>query len=242
VNLRILEAIGAPPTVVLTEEDWAREKLEVIDADIVVDALFGTGLTKPVTGLLRNVIVNLFDDFPVSDDRCDRCSSGLSADNTELIGPAVPADVTVTFTALKLCLALPPSHQYAGDVIVADIGNPERLLEEEQYQLNLITTDLFPAVQHLRPQDSNKGSYGKILVIGGSRGKSGAAAMAGQAALRSGGGLVTVATPASILPIIAATLPELMTESLQENSEGTVAKQSVAKLLEGKTVLLSGRV
>jgi NAD(P)H-hydrate epimerase len=88
--------------------------------------------------------------------------------------------------------------------------------------------------------DSNKGTYGRVLIIGGSRGKTGAAAMAGQAALRSGAGLVTVAVPQSVLPIIAASMPELMTEPLQETTQGTLANQSVSQLVKDKTVVAIG--
>src|SRR2546423_5476564 len=89
----------------------------------------------------------------------------------------------------------------------------------------------------MRVPDSNKGTYGKVLIIGGSRGKTGAAAMAGQAALRAGAGLVTVATAESVLPIIAISMPELMTEALAETSQGTIANQSVSALMNDKTVV-----
>jgi NAD(P)H-hydrate epimerase len=127
----------------------------------------------------------------------------------------------------------PPAHENAGEVIVADIGNPTQLVESEKHRLNLIHPQDLPH----RAEDSNKGTYGKVLIIGGSRGKSGAAAMAGQAALRSGAGLVTVATAVSVLPVIAETMPELMTEALAETSEGTIANQSISNLLGGKTIL-----
>src|SRR5262249_46027882 len=148
--------------------------------------------------------------------------SGLAANSSHLIGPAVDADFTVTFTALKPCLVLPESSRFAGDVIVSDIGNPEELLESGELNMHLIEESLFPAARHVRGEDTNKGDFGKILVIGGSRGKSGAAAMSGQAALRSGAGLVTVATAASALPMVAASMAELMTESLNETSDGTI--------------------
>jgi ADP-dependent NAD(P)H-hydrate dehydratase / NAD(P)H-hydrate epimerase len=240
VNLDILRKIGSPPTVILTEEEWSQEKLEVLDADLIIDALLGTGLSKPVSGLYAGVIDTLSDDFPRATIVSIDVPSGLPADSNALIGPAVQADVTVTFTALKLCLTLPPAHRYAGDVIVSDIGNPAQLLEGEQFKLSLITEETFPGAHHQRAEESNKGDYGKILIIGGSRGKSGAAAMAGQAALRSGAGLVTVATTESVLPMIAASMPELMTEPLQETAAGTIARQSIAKLTDGKTLLAIG--
>src|SRR5262249_52440317 len=104
------------------------------------------------------------------------------------------------------------------------------------HRLHLIEPHELP----VRVSDSNKGTYGRVLIIGGSRGKTGAAAMAGQAALRAGAGLVTVATPQSVLPVIAVSMPELMTEGLAETSEGTVSNQSIAELLKNKTVVAIG--
>jgi NAD(P)H-hydrate epimerase len=134
----------------------------------------------------------------------------------------------------------PPAHKYAGDVIVADIGNPERLVQAPEHSLNLITPDDFPAVLHRRREDTHKGDYGKVLIVGGSRGKSGAAAMAGHAALRSGAGLVTVATASGCQALVAASMPELMTEPLEETASGTIANASIAQLFEGKTLMALG--
>ena len=224
-NLNILKALGYPPTVVVNEHDWSEEKLELLDADIVVDALLGTGVKKPVEGLYRTVIESIAEDFP-----------GAAVVAVDVPSPGVQADITVTFSALKPALVFYPDCEDAGDVILADIGNPPELLENENYRLLLIDPHDLPE----RVSDSNKGTYGKVLVIGGSRGKSGAAAMAGQAALRAGAGLVTVATPGSVLPIIAVSMPELMTASLGETSLGTIANQSIAALLKDKTVVAIG--
>jgi len=142
----------------------------------------------------------------------------------------------VTFTALKPSLVLYPECEDAGDVILAEIGNPPELLENENHTLHLIEPHQIPA----RVMDSNKGMYGRVLIIGGSRGKSGAAAMAGQAALRAGAGLVTVATAESVLPIIAVSMPELMTESLAETSDGAITNQSVSDLVKDKTIVAIG--
>jgi NAD(P)H-hydrate epimerase len=142
----------------------------------------------------------------------------------------------VTFTALKPSLVLYPECEDAGDVILADVGNPPQLIENENHNLHLIDPHELP----VRVMDSNKGMYGRVLVIGGSRGKSGAAAMAGQAALRAGAGLVTVATAESVLPIIAVSMPELMTEALAETKSGTIANQPVVHLVKDKTVVAIG--
>jgi NAD(P)H-hydrate epimerase len=224
-NLNILKALGFPPTIVLNEHDWNEEMLELIDADIVVDALLGTGAKRPVEGLYRTVVESIAHDFP---------RAAIVA--IDVPTPGVQADVTVTFSALKPSLVFYPDSEDAGDVIVGEIGNPSELLDNENHKLNLIEPHELPA----RTMDSNKGTYGKVLIIGGSRGKAGAAAMAGQAALRSGAGLVTVATPQSVLPVIAASMPELMTEPLEETSGGTISNQSVIHLTKNKTIVAIG--
>jgi hydroxyethylthiazole kinase-like uncharacterized protein yjeF len=238
-NLDILKAIGYPPTVVLDDDDWNEERLELIDADILVDALLGTGLTKPVTGLYRAVIRSL-QDFTRAMVVSVDVPSGLQTNVARSIGPAVEADLTVTFTALKPCLTLPPVHETAGEIVVANIGNPQELLESSEFKLALTDASQFRAIEFVRESQANKGDFGKVLIIGGSRGKTGAAAMAGQAALRAGAGLVTIATAASVLPIIADFMPELMTEALDETQEGTIAQQGIQRILEGKSVLAVG--
>jgi hydroxyethylthiazole kinase-like uncharacterized protein yjeF len=234
INLDILKSIGHPPIVIADSEEWYKEKVELLEADIIIDALLGTGLTKPVSGLYSEVIESLRDDFPRAEIISIDLPSGLPADGAHPIGPAVEADATVTFTAVKPCLVLSPNQEYAGDVILADIGNPAELLEWPELKTHLIVPEEFEAAIQARSPETNKGDYGKVLVIGGSVGKSGAAAMAGQSALRSGAGLVTVATPASVLPIVAASMPELMTEALPDTNK------AIASLLVGKTVLAIG--
>src|SRR6266704_3458094 len=224
-NMNILKALGYPPTVILDDHEWSEEKLELLDADIVVDALLGTGARKPVEGLYRTVIESLAEDFPRAE---------IVA--VDVPSPGVQAGVCVTFSALKPSLVLYPECEDAGDVILAEIGNPPELIESENHKLYLIEPHELP----LRVPDSNKGTYGKVLIIGGSRGKTGAAAMAGQAALRAGAGLVTVATAQSVLPIVAVSMSELMTVPLAETSEGTIANQSVSALLKDKTVVAIG--
>jgi ADP-dependent NAD(P)H-hydrate dehydratase / NAD(P)H-hydrate epimerase len=224
-NLNILKGLGYPPTVVQNEHDWNEEKLELMDADIVVDALLGTGARKPIEGFYKTIIESVADDFP---------SAVVVA--VDVPSPGLHADITVTFSALKPSLVLYPDSVEAGKVVLAEIGNPAELLENENYNLYLIEPHDLPP----RARDSNKGTYGRVLVMGGSRGKSGAAAMAGQAALRAGAGLVTVAAPESVLPIIAISMPELMTEPLAETPEGTIANQSITALLKDKTVVAIG--
>ena len=224
-NLDMLKGLGYPPTVVLNEHDWMEEKMELLDADIIVDALLGTGARRPVEGFYKMVIESLAEDFPRAD---------IVA--VDVPSPGVQADVTVTFTALKPSLVFYPDCEDAGDVILAEIGCPASLLENENYKLHLVEPHEIPH----RVADSNKGTYGRVLVIAGSRGKTGAAAMAGQAALRSGAGLVTVATAESALAMVAMSMPEIMTEPLAETPEGTIANQSVLDISKDKAVVAIG--
>jgi len=234
INLDILKAIGCAPTLIADIEDWQQEKTVLFDADVVVDALLGTGLTKPATGLYAAVIESLCDDFPRAEIVSIDLPSGLPADSAYPVGPGVKADLTVTFTALKPCLVLFPNQEYAGDVVLADIGNPMELLDSPDLKLNLIAPEEFDSAIVMRPADSNKGDFGKVLVVGGSVGKSGAVAMTGRSALRSGAGLVTVATPESVISIVATSMPELMTAVLADDAK------AIRGLLEGKSVVAIG--
>jgi NAD(P)H-hydrate epimerase len=233
-NYDILKAIGHPPTIILDENEWSKQQGRICNADIIVDGLLGTGVTKPVEGLYKAVIETRFPRAAiVSID----VPSGLVADKAVPAGPSFKADLTVTFSALKPCLVLPPSCERTGDVVVANIGNPRILLESGALKLNLIDPVNFTAARRPRDKDTHKGTFGRVLIVGGSGGKSGAAAMAGHAALRAGAGLVTVATAVSARPLIAASMPELMTEALEETDEGTIANQSIPAIMDGKTVI-----
>src|SRR5262249_1354462 len=121
-NLNILKAMGCPPTVILNAHDWEEEKLELLDADIIVDALLGTGARSPVAGLYHTVIETLSQDF-----------SHAAIIAVDVPSPGVKADITVTFSALKPSLVLYPDCENAGNVIVTDIGNPPDLLQSDQY-------------------------------------------------------------------------------------------------------------
>ena len=124
--------------------------------------------------------------------------SGLVADSPLIPGPAVKAQLTVTFTALKLAQIMPPAADLAGRVVLAQIGSPSELLDNPEYRLNLIDSALVRATVPVRARDSHKGSFGHVYVIAGSRGKGGAALMTGLAALRAGAGLVTLWLPQSL--------------------------------------------
>jgi NAD(P)H-hydrate epimerase len=210
--------------------------------DVIVDALFGTGLKRPLEGVFLKIIEHL----SLLRDARDRAAglrplilsidipSGLNADKAEPIGPAVRSDVTVTFTAPKPANVLPPASEFGGELIVADIGSPGSLItavkpwlfltEAEDVKQWLATTRYSP--------ESYKNSHGHVLIAAGSRGYSGAAVLCGNAAMRSGAGLVTVATPSSAQPLVATrAMPEVMTTALAETDRGAVSDDAAEHFL-----------
>jgi len=210
-----------------------------MQADLYLDAVLGTGFKPPLSGLLAEAI-SIMNASQVPMIAVD-IPSGADADATDSqVGAIARADAIVTFTAAR------PAHVFSsltsGAICVAGIGSPEQAIISS-LQLNVITArDIAPLIGP-RPAESNKGSYGHVLVVGGSHGKSGAAAMAGMAALRVGAGLSTVATPKSVLGTVAGFHPELMTEPLPETEAGTIAtsaEDGIRELAKGKSVLAIG--
>ena len=174
--------------------------------DAAIDALFGTGLTRPIEGIHKEAVKYLRRLHQMRDSSEGSHTpiisvdvpSGLDSDSTELIGETVHADSTVTMTAPKTANVLPPAASSNGKLIVADIGSPVELIEQAKSQLFVIeAADAHRwLIQTRFTPDSYKNMHGHALVIAGSRGFTGAAALCGNAAMRAGAGLVTVATPA----------------------------------------------
>ncbi|HEY5884138.1 MAG TPA: NAD(P)H-hydrate dehydratase [Pyrinomonadaceae bacterium] len=221
-----------------TSQEWKGIWQSATSFDVVVDALFGTGLSRPLDGLFAEVVQDLAmtkepPNFPfiLSVD----IPSGLNSDSSQLIGPAVEADLTVTFTAPKLANVEPPASRSNSKLVIANIGSPNHLLqriasellviEEEDARRWLISTRYTP--------DSFKNTHGHVLVIAGSRGYTGAAVLCGNAAMRAGAGLTTIATPHSAQATIAATaMPEVMTTALAETDRGAVSDAAIEHLLQ----------
>src|ERR1700704_856706 len=218
-NLEILGRLGLTVGEIADSQAWELHFSEVGDCTLIVDAIFGTGLNAPVSGLIQSVIadVNASGIPVVSID----LPSGLSADSSEPIGDSIEAGLTVTIAAPKLPLVLPPAEIRAGDIVIADIGIPTEVLDAvEGQRVELLTRASMRELIAPRTADTHKGDYGRVLIVAGSRGKTGAAHLAAMGALRSGAGLVTVATPAGCLNVLAAMGPEYMTDSLAEGGEG----------------------
>ncbi len=229
-NLEILGRLGVPVTTVGAEADWSQHAPEALACDLVVDALFGTGLSAPLGGL-HEFLVHSVADSGVPVVAID-LPSGLSADSPAPIGPHVTAALTVTLGAPKLPLVLAPGEAAAGTVVVADIGIPPFVFESlGPPDIRLVDRGTARALVPARHADTHKGTYGHVLVVAGSRGKTGAAGLAATGALRSGAGLVTVATPASIVPVVAALGAEFMTLPLAETPDGVLAAAAADEAL-----------
>jgi NAD(P)H-hydrate epimerase len=201
------------------------------EADVIVDALFGTGLARPIG-----------PDFSPVLSWAERASarafvmavdipSGLMADSSEIPGPVIKANLTVTFSALKPAHVFTPTADCAGKIVLAPIGSPDALFNNPAYLWNLTDKDQARRVLPQRPRGAHKGSFGHVYVAAGSAEKSGAAFMAAMAALRSGAGLVTLWLPESLRGSAAGKFPELMTEFLPETGAGTFAQSGAERLI-----------
>jgi NAD(P)H-hydrate epimerase len=211
-------------------------------AGVIVDGLFGTGLRGDVDGPSRAIIETL-NAAPAPILAVD-VPSGLDADRGVPLGAAVQATVTVTFGFPKIGLLVHPGAGLAGEVVVADIGIDPAALASATPRGRLLTADAVAAALPPRASDSHKGTYGHVLIAAGALGKSGAASLCGRAALRAGAGLVTLASPAPALTGILVATPELMTESLaDESGEWVFEAGGSARLLaalEGKNAVVFG--
>jgi len=216
-NLEILGRLGVTVIEISDSQAWELHVSEFSDCTLIVDAIFGTGLNAPVSGLIESVIADVnASGIPVV---AIDLPSGLSADSPEPIGPSIEAGLTITLAAPKLPLVLPPGELRAGDIVIADIGIPNAVLDAlEGPRVELLTRASMRELITPRAPDSHKGDYGRVLLVSGSRGKTGAAHLAAMGALRSGAGLVTVATPASCQSVVASMEPEYMTEALPETA------------------------
>lgn len=195
-------------------------------ATVVVDALLGTGISGPATGAMLDAIREVNSGFPLAKVVAVDIPSGMPSDSGEPLGEQARADYTVTFTAPKLAQVLSPNCDAVGNLHVEAIGSPPEIYAaDESIQLSLVEPALFRHLLAPRPRDSNKGGFGHVLVIAGSHGKTGAAAMSGMAALRAGAGLVTVASEESAIPVIAGHAAELMTEALDDARLESLAKK-----------------
>lgn len=231
-NLAILRKMdveimpNAASTVIAEMIEWS---------DVLVDAMLGVGLSSPLKGnyAIAAELMNLAGRPVVAVD----IPTGINADTGEVMGSAVRADLTVTMVLPKRGLVLYPGAAFAGQVRVADIGIPPEVIEKEAIQAGLLDHDLAWGLMDERDRDSHKGDFGHLLVIAGSLGKAGAAVMAAQGALRTGAGLVSVAAPMGLVPVIQQQVMEAMCIPTGESIDGTLGMGS-----ENELIKASGRM
>jgi len=255
-NLRLWKETGGELRAVASSAEWSGGREILGEADVIVDALLGTGVKGRVEGLLAAVMEDVNAWRRGRRRRNGRaCSrlvvavdmpSGLPSGNEDFGGPVICADATVSFTAPKVGQLLSPRADCAGRLVVREIGTPREVLDDDpSLKLHWLEAGEFRGLPLERKADSNKGNFGHALIVAGSLGKSGAAVLGGRAALRAGAGLVTVATPAEVLPIVAAGMPELMTMPLFATEEGTPNPRNLesarfVQASQGKSVLAIG--
>ncbi len=230
-QLDAYEKAGGVVGEVRDDAGWAQERECVLAAELLVDALLGTGLKEAPSGLIGRVIVDIAAAGPRIPIVAVDIPSGLSSDRGAIPGAHLTAALTVTFAAPKHGHVFPPACDSVGELVVADIGIPVKQARETA-GLFLLERDDAARAYPPRLPGAHKGDFGYLLVVGGSVGKSGAAALAGSAALRAGAGLVTVATAREALPFVAAQRAELMTEPLPSTAEGALARSALARALE----------
>jgi len=228
-NARRAQESGLQVLYLADERAWAAASLAPDARAVVVDAILGTGVSGGARGL-SGVVIDAVGSWPATVVAVD-LPSGADADSGRLDGPVVRAHRTYTLCRPKLCLVLEPAASHAGPFRVIDIGIPDDDVAGERANLEWLDIDAAARLRPVRPPDAHKGTMGHLLVIAGSRGKSGAAVLAGRAALRAGTGLVTVAVPRGVQLAVAASQAELMTEGLPESRGGTLSRSAAPRAL-----------
>ncbi|HUQ91005.1 MAG TPA: NAD(P)H-hydrate dehydratase [Bryobacteraceae bacterium] len=235
-NLRMLRACGMDVSQQITP--YMRH------ATLLIDALLGTGIRGAARGRTLELIEEINNGFPYAKVVAVDVPSGMASDAADNEGPFARTDATVTFTVPKICHALPPNCDRLGELLVAPIGiSPSPYQGDANLFLSLVEPSWFSALFTPRWKGAHKGDFGHVLVVAGSVGKTGAASMAGLAALRAGAGLVTVASASSAIAGISMHSPELMTEALRETETGAVSSRAypaLEALSDRKSILAVG--
>lgn len=229
-NYKILKKEKVSCIPITNREAFNKCKKEISSANLLIDALIGTGLKGEVRGLLKTVIsfINSTDIPVLSVD----CPSGLAQDVNLNINNCIKATSTVTMALPKRDLVIYPQAKFAGSVYIVDIGIPTELLTQKKFKTSLISREfVLSLLASPRKPDSHKGDFGHVLVIAGSRNTPGASVLTARGTLRSGAGLVTLAIPESIHSIVATKLTESMTLPLSETEEGSLSLKAEEKIL-----------
>ena len=240
-NLHAFRRMGGDVREVADEKTWQAALPELKHAGLIVDAIFGTGLAAEVNGLPYQVIEDINKSgIPVV---AVDLPSGLDATSGNVLGIAIRARLTCTFGLAKRGLVIYPGLSFAGKLEIIDIGIPQSLVLEAGFQEHLLEERDFLRKIPARAPESHKGTYGHAFIVAGSPGKTGAAAMAAQSAMRAGAGLVTIGVPEKLNPVLEIKVTEAMTEPLPDADGGFLCMNSwqrIQQVLPGKSVVAIG--
>ena len=240
-NFSLLSQLQIPVREITDESRLNELKSEMAHHHIWVDAIFGTGLNSDITGIFKSAIdfLNTLKRPVLAVD----IPSGVNADTGQICGVCLSAFATATFAFPKIGHVQFPGAAFTGGLHVIDIGIPPHIVDNVGPRQHLLTRAAVTQMMIPRPRDAHKGRTGHVLVIAGSKGKTGAAALSASAALRSGAGLVTLGIPESSLPVASGLCMEVMTAPLAETDSGALSDNAfpaVMALLKGKKCLAIG--
>ena len=241
INLNIIEKIGVSIKEITEQEGTAAIQRALECPCVIVDAIYGTGLKGEVTGLVRDVIneVNKSCNPVVSVD----IPSGVNGETGEINGVCIDATRTVTFGFPKLGLIISPGCEKTGRLVTEGIGIPSAAWKDIQFDTFLLGKEELEGVVRRRKKESNKGDYGRVLLVTGSTGMTGAGCLAASAALRAGAGLVYIAAPASLGDVYAKNVRETIFLPLEDEGKGVLSSKAIAQLeaaLTGKSAVAVG--
>ncbi len=230
INYEKLLELGIRPVVLSSSNKLDDFKNDMENSDIIVDAIFGTGITREVNDYMKAVfdIINGSGKKVISVD----IPSGIGADDGVVYGAAVRASKTISFQLPKIGCILFPGAEYTGDLLIKDIKIPKDVIEKNNSQMYVIDENRVKKIIKPKKRDSHKGDNGKLLLIAGSKGMAGASVLAGKAALKSGIGLLKMAVPQSINDIVQISVPEAVCLPLGDTDTYKLNKTYIKEILD----------
>ena len=230
VQYEILRKMDVECRIIRDQEGVEDLRTYLEEVHLCVDAILGTGLSSPLQGIVRDVVetinLSLATVFAVD------IPSGIDATSGRILGEAIRADYTGTFGLLKIGQVLLPGSIHCGETDIYDIGIPSKAVFDSNINTEALEERMVKSMLSIRPPDFHKGDAGRVHVVGGSPGLTGAPCLAGQAAMRMGAGLITVIVPRSLHPVVEAKLMEVMSEGVEDGGSGTFRKECIPDLLE----------
>ncbi|SNX54512.1 NAD(P)H-hydrate dehydratase [Thermoanaerobacterium sp. RBIITD] len=226
-NLDIIMNMGIFVAEIIQKEQIKLLEKNIMDCDIIIDAIYGTGLSGEICGTTKEIIdiINKSGKYIISAD----IPSGINGDTGHIEGCAVKANKTITMGFIKKGLTIYPGVEYSGDIVIADIGIPKNIIEQYKNTYNIITHEDVKITK--RNRNTHKGDYGKLLIIAGSKNMTGAAALCAMSAIKTGCGIVRLAVPQKIQPVLQGSLKEIITYGIKDK-DGIFYKDSVDEILE----------